>query len=324
MNAQLVDAESGTHLWADQFDATHADQLQTQDDIVARLTRAMHLELPEAEIARVKRASVAKPDAEDLALQCQLAFLKNEVVFASEAIATDSPCEQALAADPNNVRALTWSAVRSMPSLGRGYVPGDDLKRADVLLSKALALDPKYAPAHLLNAFLLQAQFRLEEAVAEDRRALELDPSLADAYGHMGFVLRRLGEFQASLESIDKAIWLSPHDPFRSLWYADKAGSYLALKQYDQAIESARRSVAINPNNAGSYFYLPVALALAGQESQAHEALERYVALPEARKTLAAWKRMRPQFVNANTDPRYVQYYDLLLDGLRKAGLPEE
>ena len=52
--------------------------------------------------------------------------------------------------------------------------------------------------------------------------------------------------------------------------------------------------------------------------------LERYVALPEARKTLAAWKRMRPQFVNANTDPRYVRYYDLLFDGLRKAGLPEE
>jgi hypothetical protein len=81
VNAQLVDAESGTHLWADQFDATHADQLQTQDDIVARLTRAMHLELPEAEITRVKRASAAKPNAEDLALQCQVAFLKNENVF---------------------------------------------------------------------------------------------------------------------------------------------------------------------------------------------------------------------------------------------------
>jgi adenylate cyclase len=324
INTQLIDAETGAHLWADQFDVPRADSLQTQDKIVARLARAMYLELPEVETARVKRTPAAKPDAQDLALQCQMVFLKNEVVFASEAIATvDSPCERALAADPDNVRALTWSAVKSMPSVGRGSSPWDDLKRADVLLSKALALDPNYAPAHLLNAFMLQAQFRLEEAIAEDRRALDLDPSLADAYWHMGFVMRRLGEFQASVEAIDKAIWLSPHDPFRSVWYADKAGSHLALKQYNQAIESARRAVAVNPNNAGSYFYLAVALALAGQESQAHEALERYLALPGARKTMATWKRVRPQLVNADSDPRYVQYYDLLFEGLRKAGMPE-
>jgi TolB-like protein/Tfp pilus assembly protein PilF len=323
VNAQLVDAESGTHLWADQFDATHSDELKTQDEIVARLTRAMYLELPEAETARVKRAPGAKPDVEDLALQCQAAFLKNEVVFASEAIATVSPCERALAADPDNVRALTWSAVRSMPSFGRGNEPSDDLKQADVLLSKALALDPKYAPAHLMKAFLLQAQFRLEEAIAEDQRALDLDPSLADAYWHMGFVMRRLGQFQASVEAIDKAIWLSPHDPFRSGWYADKAGSHLALKQYGQAIESARRAIAINFNDGNSYFFLTVALALAGQESQAHEALEGYLALPGARKTVAAWRQVRHRFVNADADPRYVEYFDRLLEGLRKAGLPE-
>jgi len=103
--------------------------------------------------------------------------------------------------------------------------------------SKALALDPNYAPAHLVKAFVLQSQFRLDEAIAEDRRAFDLDPSLVDAYWHMGFVMRRVGEFQTSLELIDKALRLSPRDPFRALWYADKAGSHFALKQYDQAIE---------------------------------------------------------------------------------------
>ncbi len=269
-------------------------------------------------VSNVRQTST--PDAEDLALQCQAAFLKNEVIF----VRTNSPCELALTADPDNVRALTWSAMKALPSLGRGHDPGDDLKAADVLLSKALALDPNYAPAHLVNAFALQSQFRLDEAIAEDRRALELDPSLVDAYWHMGFVMRRLGEFQTSLELIDKAIRLSPRDPFRASWYADKAGSDLALKQYDQAIEWARRAIEIIPNRGTPHLYLIVALALTGQESQAHEAFQRYLATPRPATTVAAWKRTRSQYVNERTDPRYVEYWDRLFEGMRKAGMPED
>ena len=78
VNAQLIDAESGAHLWAEQFDTPHADLLQTQDEIVTRLARSMYLQLPEVEAARLKRTPAANRDAEDLALQCQAAFLKNE------------------------------------------------------------------------------------------------------------------------------------------------------------------------------------------------------------------------------------------------------
>ena len=320
VNAQLIDAEGGAHLWADQFDMPRADLLQTQDEIVARLARAMYLQLPVVETARLKRTPATNPDAEDLALQCQADILKNEVIF----LKTGSPCELALAADPDNVRALTWSAVTLLPSLGHGHNPGDDLKGADVLLSKALALDPNYAPAHLVKAFVLQSESHLDEAIAEDRRAIDLDPSLVDAYWHMGFVMRRLGEFQTSLEFIDKAIRLSPRDPFRASWYADKAGSALALKQYDQAIELARRAIAISPNNGTPYPYLVVGLALTGQESEAHEALQHYLATPGAARTTAAWRRIRAKYVNEHTDPRYVEYWDRLIEGLRKAGLPEQ
>ncbi len=76
VNAQLIDAESGAHLWAEQFDTPRADLLQTQDEIVTRLARSMYLQLPEVEAARLKRTPAANPDAEDLALQCQAAFLK--------------------------------------------------------------------------------------------------------------------------------------------------------------------------------------------------------------------------------------------------------
>jgi adenylate cyclase len=320
VNAQLIDAESDAHLWAEQFDTPHADLLQTQDEIVTRLARAMYLQLPEVEAARLKRTRATNPDAEDLALQCQAAFLKNEATFLATYFRL---CDQALGVDPNNVRALTYSAITFLPSRGRGYDSAENLNRADELLSKALALGPNYAPAHLAKAFVLQSQFRLDEAVAEDRRAFDLDPSLVDAYWHMGFVLRRAGEFQASLEFIDKALRLSPRDPFRALWYADKAGSHFALKQYDQAIEWSRRAIEISPNNDIPYLYLIPALALTGQESHAREALQRYLALHGVLRTMAAWKSNRDQVVNEHTDPRYVQYWDRLIEGLRKAGLQE-
>jgi adenylate cyclase len=323
VNAQLIDAESGAHLWAEQFDTPRADLLQTQDEIVTRLARSMYLQLPEVEAARLKRTPAANPDAEDLALQCQAAFLKNEAAFLATYYRL---CDQALAADPNNVRALTYLAITFLPSRGRGNDPEDKLKRADELVSKALALDPNYAPAHLVKAFVLQSQFRLDEAVAEDRRAFDLDPSLVDAYWHMGFVMRRLGEFQTSLELIDKALRLSPRDQFRALWYADKAGSHFALKQYDQAIESARRAIEISPNNSIPYLYLIPALALTGQESQAREALGHYLHLANsgAPRTVAGWKSNRATYVNEHTDPRYVEYWDRLIEGMRKAGLQEE
>jgi adenylate cyclase len=319
VNAQLIDAESGAHLWAEQFDSPRADLLQTQDEIITRLARSMYLQLPQVEAARLKRTPAANPDAEDLALQCQAAFLKNEANFLATYYRL---CDQALAADPDNVRALTYLAITFLPSRGRSYDPGDT--RADELVSKALALDPNYAPAHLVKAFVLQSQFCLDEAIAEDRRAFDLDPSLVDAYWHMGFVMRRVGEFQTNLELIDKALRLSPRDPFRALWYADKAGSHFALKQYDQAIEWARRAVEISPNNSIPYQYLIPALALTGQESQAHEALGHYLGTRGATRTVAGWKSNRATYVNEHTDPRYVEYWDRLIEGMRKAGLQEE
>ena len=323
VNAQLIDAEGGAHLWAEQFDTPRADLLQTQDEIVTRLARSMYLQLPEVEASRLKRTPAANPAAEDLALQCQAGFLRNEAAFLATYYRL---CDQALAADPDNVRALTYLAITFLSSRGRGYEPAEKLERADELVSKALALDPHYAPAHLVKAFVLQSQFRLDEAIAEDRRAFDLDPSLVDAYWHMGFVMRRVGEFQTSLELIDKALRLSPRDPFRATWYADKAGSHFALKQYDQAIEWARHAIEISPNNTAPYLYLIPALALTGQELQAHEALGRYLSLANsaAPRTVAGWKSAKAQVVNEHTDPRYVEYWDRLIDGMRKAGLQAE
>ena len=140
VNAQLIDAESGAHLWAEQFDTPRADLLQTQDAIVARL--ANQFQLICAEDARVKRTPAANRDAKDLALQCDAGTRRPD--GSARRRRQHALCEQALAIDPNNVRALnTLGAKFLMPAMLRlSGDPKGDLERADELVSKALALDP--------------------------------------------------------------------------------------------------------------------------------------------------------------------------------------
>src|SRR5271165_6405156 len=119
VNVQLIDAGSGAHLWADQFDTPRADVLQTQDAIVRHLANTLAFELVQAEGARLKRAPAANRDAEDLTLQCSAGVWKAGPI-GKEADAAYALCEQALAIDPNNVRALTTLGVRFFMPAGLG------------------------------------------------------------------------------------------------------------------------------------------------------------------------------------------------------------
>jgi tetratricopeptide (TPR) repeat protein len=184
-------------------------------------------------------------------------------------------CEQALAADPNNVHALTVLSVKFLfpVALGRSADPKGDLGRADELVSRALALDPNFAGAHVVRANILRVQGRLDDAIAESERALALDPAHVDAYGTIGGAYSQLGQFEKGLEFTDKAIRLSPHDSGLIYWYADKASDYIGLGQYDQAIEWARRAVAVGPNDPSAHYVLGRAY---GHLGQADKALEEY------------------------------------------------
>ena len=91
--------------------------------------------------------------------------------------------------------------------------PKADLKRGDELVSKVLALDPTFAYGHVFKSEILRDQGRPDEANAEAERALELDPAAVDAYAQLAFNDESLGQYDKSLENLDKAIRLSPHDP---------------------------------------------------------------------------------------------------------------
>jgi TolB-like protein/class 3 adenylate cyclase len=328
VNAQLIDADSGAHAWADQFDTPRADLLQMQDEIVARLARSMQLQLTEAEGARLKRTPAANPNAEDLALQC-VAGLRKGGYIGKEADAAYALCEQALAMDPDNVLATDFLAIKTwLPaSLGFSADPKADLKRADEMVSRALTRDPNNQYAHGSKGMVLMIQAHYDEAIAEHERSLALDPAEADVVVALAFDYLGLGQFEKSLEVFDKTIRMSPLDPALFIWYGGKSSAYFGLKQYDQAIEWARRSIAINPNyNPGAQGSLIVALAMSGREAEARDALQRFLAAPSSAqlKTIAAWKALYESKVdNQHRDPRVLESNDRAIEGLRKAGMPE-
>ena len=326
VNAQLIDADSGARVWAEQFDTARSDLLQMQDEIVNHLARAMFYQLPEVEAARLKRTPAANADAEDLALQCQAADQKAGYL-GKEAEAAYRLCEQALAIDPNNALALSFMAVKfAFPVVwGLSADPKADLKRGDELNAQALASDPNFAGPHQFRGIILQLQGRVDELIAEEERALALDPSRVDAMAVLGGAYSGLGQFEKALELFNKAIRLSPHDPALFNFHELKSQMYFALKQYDQAIELARQSLSIRANeNPWAHRDLVAALTFAGHEAEAKEALQRYLALPPAGpRTIAAWKALKAQFTGPQTDPRYLEMWDRLIEGLQKAGMPE-
>jgi len=325
VNAQLIDTSNGAHLWADKFDTSRADLLQMQDQIVARLGHAIWYELRDVEARRLERSPTTNADANDLALRC-LSIAANAGWITKQAESGYAFCDQALLIDPNNSRALTSLSARAyMPAaIGSSVDPKADLQRSYDLIVRAIAADPDYGAAHFVKGMVLGAQGRFDEAIVECEAALALDPTIAGAYQTMANAYRLKGQFEKSLELVDKAILISPRDRDIAWWYQTKSLAYFALKDYDKAIDWAQRAIVANPNIAASYSVLAPALALSGRDTEAREAIERYHTLPYSRLTIAGAKVLKAMNTNEQTDPRAVDLWDRFIDGLRKAGLQEK
>ena len=214
--------------------------------------------------------------------------------------------------------------IRQQPEL---YREAAKRKRIDLDLDLLLELDNRCRALQAEVDELRRQRNQLSEAtkaIAEEERALALDPTTVNAYEGLGQAHLGLGEFERSFEFFDKAIRLSQHDPTLPNWYRGKASAHFALKQYDQAIEWSHRTITVNPGDQFAHKILIASLALGGEETEANEALQRYLALPPAGlDTIAAWKAFNAHAVNERTDPRYLEYLDRQIEGLRKAGMPE-
>jgi adenylate cyclase len=320
VDAQLIDVATGAHLWADQFDADQTDLLAMQDEIVTHLARAIQVELTTAEASRIARAHPENPDAEELALQCEAAYLHGGPI-SKEMAQASGLCEQALRIDKNNVRALVVLAIRRLALLynWQSIDPQADRLAADELISRALAIDSNNYFAHYARSQFLAPQ-RPDEAIVEAELALALNPSFLPAYISLWVANWTAGRTEKADQYLDEALRLGPHDSLANVFLGEKGDGLFNQSRYEAATEFFKRAIAVAPEAVNPNFKRAASLALSGHDAEAREALRRYLALPlDIPKTIAQFKARQPY-----DTPNLRSYYDRLYEGLRKAGLAEE
>jgi adenylate cyclase len=321
VTAQFIDAETGAHLWADQFDADRSNLLEMQDEIVVRLSRALLFQYVAVDIARSDRMRPGNLDAEDLALRCTADLIAGPAGWAT----APGLCHRALQIDPRNVLALSLSAEMIIIPviLAQSDDPIAATRRADELVSRALAVDPNFDYAHIVKAWVLMAQNRQEEAIVEAERGLALNPSNTQAYMALGVANNFLCRPDRVMEAIDKVIRLSPRDPSLGSFYEVKAEAFFIMRQDANTIEWIRRSTAtfhqiIDPYAA---LMLASASALSGQQAEAGEAIKAYLA--DSRTKSRTINQFQKQQLAMANNPKWLAYNERFAEGLRLAGMPE-
>jgi adenylate cyclase len=320
VNAQLIDAESGAHLWADRFDEDVADLFKLQDEVVARLARTLQVELVSAEAQRSLHDRPRNPDAIDLTMRGS-ALLNQPLTKANRFEARDL-FEQALALDPTNADALAGAAFVDSSDyvLGLSEQSVDMYARAMQQANQALLLDPDQATAHYTKARLIIFRAKPNDAasaneiIAEAEASLRADPSFARAYWAMANGEMLLGRYEQGMSNLEQAMRISPRDSSIGVWHMDMGRDLLALRRTDAAVQEGLKAIDSGFRQATAY------AALAAFYAAADKAPEAKAALGEAMKlnpklSVASLHAHLPGFIDSPPGFR---------ENLIKAGLPED
>jgi TolB-like protein/Tfp pilus assembly protein PilF len=247
INVQLIDAETGGHVWADRFETERQKLPEAEDEIIGQLARTLNLELVEAVGRRIEREKAIDPDARDLVTRGWAWFNRPR----SEANIKEAQraFEQALALDPQSLEARVGLATVLAATVLEGWsqLLMADQARAEELLTEVFARDANHSMAHYAMAVLRRSQKRLTEARIEAERAVALDHNNSVALYELGLTRMYLGEPEAGIPHIEKAIRLSPRDPFISAMHYGLGRCCLFLGQLDRAIELLEQVRAERP-----------------------------------------------------------------------------
>ena len=286
VNVQLIDAESGNHLWAERFDKPLADLFDMQDEIVARLAGALNAHLVAAEARRAEQAP--NPNSMDLHFQGLAWFNKGRTP--DNVAQARGFYDRALAVDPDNVDALVGSAGTDIVEGAHLFVTNRmaAFAAAEAKLTRALASVPDHARAHLYLGFVDMMTKRAAEGIAECEHALQLDRNLAEAHFAIGLAEVFIGRAEETEAHIAEALRLSPRDTMAYSWMTTAGGAKLHLGSYEQAVTWFRRAIEANRNNPPAYLNLAAALAQLGRLDEARSAVRAGLPLNPAYTVSAA------------------------------------
>jgi tetratricopeptide (TPR) repeat protein len=317
VNVQLIETETGNHLWVERFDKPVADLFDMQDEIVARLASAPNAQLVVAEARRAEQA----PNSDSLDLYFQGLAWFNKGRTPDSVAQARSFYERALAADPDNVDALIGSAYACTVEGEHLFVPNPmaAFTAAEATLTKALSSVPDHARGHMLLGYVEILTRRAAQGIAECERALELDGNLANAHSMVGYGKIFVGRAEETEAHIGEALRLSPRDTMAYTWMAISGGAKLHLGLYEQAVAWLRRAVEANRNHPSAYFNMAAALAQLDRLDEAHSAVKAGLALDPN----FAVSRARAAWTATSDDPTYLAQLEPIFEGMRKAGVPE-
>ena len=318
VNVQLIDAETGSHLWAERFDKPLADLFDMQDEVVARLANTLNAQLVAAEARRAEQTPT--PNSMDLYFQGR-AWLNKGTTPPTVAEARNF-FDRALIADPNNIDALTGSAAADAIAGALAFVPDPvaAFAEAEAKLFKALSLVPDHARAHMYLGLVEMWTKRAARGIAECEHALALDRNLASAHHFIGIGKILIGRAEDTEAHVGKALRLSPCDTLNYVWMSHAGLAKLHLGSYEQALGWCQRAIEANRNYPQPHFVSAVALAQLSRLDEARSAVKTGFAVNPA----FAIPRVRALWTAMSDDPMYLAQLEPIFEGMRKAGVPEQ
>ncbi|ARO29121.1 adenylate cyclase family 3 protein [Rhizobium sp. NXC14] len=314
VNAQLVDAVSGDHLWANRFDRSGADVFAVQDAMSRQIANALGLELTPSEVERIARPPTANLEAYDYYLRAEQAARTGRRSRMLEALALfdkaeelDSGFAEAFASDAH-ASAFVWRSAYDdvlQSALAR--------KRTYDKASRALALDPELPSPYAVLAIMQVVDRRYDQAIASAQKAVSLGPADAEAHMAAAYVQLVTGNHADAAAAVDKALRFDPNPSAVDRYTAGMI--FYLQRDYERAIDSFKRAGYGSQGNGEFVTALAMAYVRVGRIDEARATVAEAERLMGGRDCLASWRLGSAHFRD--------QDLAFILDALREAGLPE-
>jgi TolB-like protein/class 3 adenylate cyclase/Tfp pilus assembly protein PilF len=311
INAQLIDAITGRHLWAERYDRELKDIFTLQDEITMEIIAALQIELTEGAVADLKYVGSKHLEAYENFLKARH-HLNNRTKedvrlgqqFVKEAIDIDSEYAAAY-------RMMGWLYLDEV-WFGMTKSPAKSIEKAEKMARKAVSLKGYQAPDYTLLSSINLLKKSFDDAVKYGEKAVELGPNLSDAHFILGMALRYAGQYDEAISKFEKAIRLDPIPPINRL--NNLGWAYLLAKEYESAILIFNKAIQRNPDYLFAYMGLSGAYNLSGDKEKSHWATENVLRI-NPKFSLARYEKRSP--IKIEEDKKRI------ISAMRNAGLPE-
>ena len=314
ISAQLIETDSGSHVWAERYDRELDDIFEVQDDITRRIAVAVEPAVTLAEIERAKTGRTKNISAWDYYLRALTHF---HLVTTEENDLAIAELGKAIDIDPDYVPAIALLSLCHVYSVLHGWSASRSgaIREAGRLAKYAVSIDPSDPAANLALSWYCLYDDQMERGLTAARNAAEQEPNSFVAWCQLGSLLAHLCRAQEAYDVLQSVQHMSSRDPWRWWWYMNWGNAYFAGGRYDDAVEILLKGKELRPSWYGFYVIMAASAANAGRMDVAKQAVQDLLkVLPRA--SMRGFQR-HPTFI----EPTVIA---ALLDGLRKAGVPEE